>query len=53
MHFYNKVNLALWWGKWKERDHMEQRGLDGRIIPKQILKKSAWRTCTELIWLRI
>jgi hypothetical protein len=27
-----KVHTGFWWGKLRERDHMEDSGVDGRII---------------------
>jgi hypothetical protein len=29
----------VWWGNLRKRDHLEDQGLDGRIILKWILKK--------------
>jgi hypothetical protein len=29
-----EVYTRLWWGNMKERDHLENRGVDGRIILK-------------------
>jgi hypothetical protein len=37
----------------KERDYMENIGLDGKIMLREILKKSVERAWSGLIWLRI
>jgi hypothetical protein len=46
-----KVHIGFWWGDLMERDHLEDRGIDGRIILRGIFRKwdGAW---TGLIWLR-
>jgi hypothetical protein len=46
----DKVHIGFCWGNVQERDHMENQGIDGRIILKCTFIKNygAW---TGLIWL--
>jgi hypothetical protein len=44
---------GFWWGILRERDHLGDPGLDGRIILNWIFKKWDMRAWTGLIWLRI
>jgi len=45
-----EMHIVFWCRNVKERDHLEDRGLDRRIILKWVLKQGwAW---TGLIWLR-
>jgi hypothetical protein len=46
------VHIGFWWGNLRENNHLEDLGIDGRIILKWVFKKwmGAW---TGLIWFRI
>jgi hypothetical protein len=44
---------GFWWGNLRERDHFENPGVDGMIIPKFIVKKWDKEAWTGLIWTRI
>jgi hypothetical protein len=46
------VHTRFLWGNLREREHLDEPGVDGRIILKYFFRKcvGAW---TELIWLRI
>jgi len=35
--------IGFWWGNLEERDHLEDSGLDGRIILRWIFKEEGWR----------
>jgi hypothetical protein len=42
-----EVHTGFWWGDLREGDHLEDPGLDGRIILKWIFKK--WDVCMDWI----
>ena len=44
---------GFWWGKLKERVHLEDPGVDERIILRWIFRKWDVVVWTGLIWLRI
>ena len=48
-----KVVYRVWWGTLSERDHLEDTGLGGRIILRQIFRKWDVGTWTGSSWLRI
>jgi len=48
-----EVYTGFWWGNLRERDHLEDPGVDGRIILSWILRKWDVWVWTELIWLGI
>ena len=47
------MHIVFWWGDPRENDHLEDLGMDGRIILKCIFKEWNWKAWTGLIWLRI
>jgi hypothetical protein len=47
------MHTGFWWGDLRERDHLDDLGLDGRIILKWIFKKWDEEAWTGLFLLRI
>jgi len=47
------VNTGVWCSDLMERDHLEDLGMDGRLILKCIFQKWGGETWTGLLWLRI
>jgi len=43
---------TVWWENLRERSHLEDPGVDGRMILRWILKKLIWEW-TGLVWLTI
>jgi hypothetical protein len=48
-----KVHTDFWWENLGEIEHIENLGLDKRVILKWVLRKSFGRARTGLIWLWI
>ena len=44
---------GLWWGNLRERDHLGDPGLDGKIIIRWLFRKWKEGTWTGSRWLRI
>ena len=48
-----EMHTGFWWGKVRERENLENTGVDERVIIKWILRKSIEKMWTGLIWLRL
>jgi hypothetical protein len=48
-----EMHTGFLWEKRKERDNLEDLGVDVRVILKPVLKESLWRVWTGSIWYRI
>jgi len=49
LHLYT----GFWWGNLRVRDHLEDPGVDGRIILRWIFRKREGGHGLVLMWLRI
>ena len=51
--YEGEENTGLWWGYLRESDHLEDTGVDGRVILRWIFRKWDVGVWTGLSWLRI
>ena len=48
-----EVYTGLWWGNLRERGHLEDPGVDGRMILRWIFRSGMCGVWTGSMWLRI
>jgi len=48
-----EVYTGFWWVNLREKDHLEDTGIDGRIILRWIFRKREVGVWTRSIWIRI
>jgi hypothetical protein len=48
-----EMHAVFWWGNLRERSHLGNRDIDGRIILKLVCKKQDERAFTGFVWQRI
>jgi len=48
-----EVCTGFWWGNVWERDHLEDTGIDGRMILRWIFRKNDVRAWTGMIWIGV
>jgi len=47
------VDTGFWWENLRERDHLDEPDVDGRVILRWVIRKWDVGERTGLIWLRI
>jgi hypothetical protein len=47
-----ELYAVLWWGNLRERDNLEDQGVNGRIIMRWIFRQLEFVVWTGQVWLR-
>jgi hypothetical protein len=47
------MDAGFWWENVRERDHLQEPGVNGRVTLRWIIRKWDVGEWTRLIWLRI
>jgi hypothetical protein len=54
MHGAREIHIRRFWcGNIKRREHLEDLGVDGRIMLEWVLEKWGWVACPRFTWLRM
>ena len=48
-----EVHAEFWWGEVRERDHLEEQGVNRRVMLKCIFKNWDVEVMTGMFWLRL
>jgi hypothetical protein len=48
-----EVYTELWWGNLRKRDHLQDPGLNGKVILKWVFRRWAVEVWTGSIWLSL
>jgi len=46
------MRTGFWWGNLREKAHLKDSDVDGRVILKRTFRKWDWGTWTGFMWLK-